>query len=107
MFEEHHYTPSLFTLLGDGDVSWDKMVYYRRAGNPATIEPDRSPTWGEGRHQIIEIERLMEQMSVEIQEKLPGIYSKDLIEVLFKLPYTKRSQLELAGLGNLKQLVVI
>lgn len=59
-------------------------------------------TSSKGRHQIIEIERLMEQMSVEIQEKLPRIYSKDLIEVLFKLPYTKRSQLELAGLGNLK-----
>lgn len=59
-------------------------------------------TSSKGRHQIIEIERLMEQMSAEIQEKLPRIYSKDLIEVLFKLPYTKRSQLELAGLGNLK-----
>jgi Fic family protein len=55
-----------------------------------------------GRHQIIEIETLMEHMSAEIQEKLPRIYSKDLIEVLFKLPYTKRSQLEIAGLGNIK-----
>ncbi|WP_126970430.1 Fic family protein [Gynurincola endophyticus] len=55
-----------------------------------------------GRHQIIEVEKLMEQMSAEIQQKLPRLYSKDLVEVLFKLPYTKRSQLELAGLGNLK-----
>lgn len=55
-----------------------------------------------GRHQIIEIETLMKQMSAEIQRKLPRIYSKDLIEVLFKLPYTKRSQLEKAGLGNIK-----
>jgi Fic family protein len=55
-----------------------------------------------GRYQIIEIEKLMEQMSTEIQEKLPRLYSKDLVEVLFKLPYTKRSQLEIAGLGNLK-----
>jgi Fic family protein len=55
-----------------------------------------------GRQQIMEIEKLMEQMGAEIQKQLPRIYSKDLLEVLFKLPYTKRSQLELAGLGNIK-----
>ena len=44
----------------------------------------------------------MNEMGAEIQEKLPKIYSKDLLEVLFKLPYTKRNQLESAGLGNLK-----
>jgi Fic family protein len=59
-------------------------------------------TSSKARNQIIEIEKLMEQMSAEIQGKLPRIYSKDLIEVLFKLPYTKRSQLEIAGLGNIK-----
>lgn len=55
-----------------------------------------------GRQQIAEIEKLMNEMGTEIQEKLPKIYSKDLLEVLFKLPYTKRNQLESAGLGNLK-----
>ncbi|MFH1295738.1 MAG: Fic/DOC family N-terminal domain-containing protein [Bacteroidota bacterium] len=55
-----------------------------------------------GRQQITEIEQLMGQTSKEIQQKLPKVYSKDLIEVLFKLPYTKRSHLEIAGLGNLK-----
>jgi Fic family protein len=55
-----------------------------------------------GRQQIAEIEKLMNEMGAEIQEKLPKIYSKDLLEVLFKLPYTKRNQLESAGLGNLK-----
>lgn len=55
-----------------------------------------------GRQQIAEIEKLMNVMGAEIQEKLPKIYSKDLLEVLFKLPYTKRNQLENAGLGNLK-----
>jgi endoglucanase len=28
MVEMHNYTPSQFTLLRDGDVSWGKMVYY-------------------------------------------------------------------------------
>jgi|TARA_B100000678_G_scaffold136130_1_gene113827 Fic family protein len=55
-----------------------------------------------GRQQIAEIEKLMNEMGAEIQEKLPKIYSKDLLEVLFKLPYTKRNQLESASLGNLK-----
>jgi len=56
-----------------------------------------------GRQQIARIEKLMKEMGVAIQEKLPAkIYSKDLMEVLFKLPYTKRSFLIAAGIGNLK-----
>lgn len=55
-----------------------------------------------GRIQITEIEKLMNEMGTEIQQKLPKIYSKDLMEELFRLPYTKRNQLENAGLGNLK-----
>ena len=55
-----------------------------------------------GRKQISAIEILMSEMGLEIQEELPKVYSKDLLEVLFKLPYTKRSQLEKAGLGNIK-----
>jgi len=56
-----------------------------------------------GRHQIAKIEQLMIKMGAEIQSKVsPKIYSKDLMEVLFKLPYTKRSFLIAAGIGNLK-----
>ena len=55
-----------------------------------------------GRSQIAGIEKLMNEMGKEIQEKLPKIYSKDLVEALFRLPYTKRNQFEKAGLGNLK-----
>ncbi|HWK04128.1 MAG TPA: Fic/DOC family N-terminal domain-containing protein [Puia sp.] len=55
-----------------------------------------------GRGQIANIERLMTEMGTEIQKKLPKLYSKDLMEAIFKLPYTKRSHLESAGLGNLK-----
>lgn len=54
------------------------------------------------RKRIFEIESLMNKMGSEIQSTLPKIYSKDLIEVLFKLPYTKRSYLEASGLGNKK-----
>lgn len=55
-----------------------------------------------GRQQIMAIENLMNEMGKEIQEVLPKIYSKDLMELLFKLPYTKRSYLEAAGIGNIK-----
>ena len=55
-----------------------------------------------GRRQIAEIEKLMNEMGTDIQQKLPKIYSKELLEELFRLPYTKRNQLENAGLGNLK-----
>ncbi|WP_339885348.1 Fic family protein [Polaribacter vadi] len=59
-------------------------------------------TASKGRQQIAEIEKLMNKMGAEIQEKLPRIYSKDLMEQLFRLPYSKRNQLEKVGLGNLK-----
>ncbi|HOW24105.1 MAG TPA: Fic/DOC family N-terminal domain-containing protein [Bacteroidales bacterium] len=55
-----------------------------------------------GREQIISIESLMTEMGHKIQTDLPKIYSGDLLELIFKLPYTKRKQLVNAGLGNLK-----
>ena len=55
-----------------------------------------------GRKQIADIESVMNKMGAEIQKKLPKVYSKDLLEILFRLPYTKRNFLEGAGLGNLK-----
>jgi len=45
---------------------------------------------------------LMERMAEEIKNELPKVYSKDLIELLFKLPYTKRQFLIDSGLGTLK-----
>jgi Fic family protein len=55
-----------------------------------------------GRERIGQISELMQNTGNEIQKKLPKIYSKDLLEVLFRLPYIKRNFLEKAGLGNLK-----
>lgn len=45
---------------------------------------------------------LMEQSTEQIKTALPKVYSKDLVEILFKLPYTKRQNLIEAGLGTLK-----
>lgn len=44
----------------------------------------------------------METTAEEIKKKLPKIYSKDLIEILFRLPYTKRQHLIDENIGNLK-----
>ena len=39
--------------------------------------------------QVTRIRALMEQVRAQVQQQAPGIYSKDLIEVIFKHPYTK------------------
>jgi Fic family protein len=44
----------------------------------------------------------IEKTANEIKNKLPKIYSKDLIEILFRLPYTKRQHLINENIGNLK-----
>ena len=44
----------------------------------------------------------MEQITKEIKEKLPKVYTKELIEILFRLPYTKRQFLIDAKLGTPK-----
>jgi Fic family protein len=45
---------------------------------------------------------LMETTGQKIKEKLPKIYSKELVEAIFKLPYTKRKNLIDIGLGTPK-----
>lgn len=44
----------------------------------------------------------MTKTSDEIKAKLPKIYSKDLVEILFRLPYTKRQHLIDENIGNPK-----
>jgi Fic family protein len=55
-----------------------------------------------GLERLDKIIRLMDTTAIEIKEKLPKVYSKDLIEILFRLPYTKRQNLIDEGLGNIK-----
>jgi endoglucanase len=46
IYEDHNYTPSLFTIM-DADQTWGNLIYYWGAGNHSTIEPARNATWGE------------------------------------------------------------
>jgi Fic family protein len=57
-------------------------------------------TAGETRNKIITILDAMEKMQKIIQTKVPKIYSKDLIEVLFQNPYCKGQFLENAGIAK-------
>lgn len=55
-----------------------------------------------GSQQIAQIKMLMAKMGGVMQHELPKVYSWNLIEAIFKLPYTKRSFLVTAGIGNIK-----
>jgi Fic family protein len=55
-----------------------------------------------GLERLNKITIAMENTAEEIKKKLPKVYSKDLIEILFRLPYTKRQHLIEENIGNLK-----
>lgn len=73
---------------------WEGWVLYMLDMIEKTAKKDRK--------KIQRIEGEMIKMGNEIQNRLPKIYSKDLLEELFRLPYTKRQFLKKAGLGTLK-----
>ena len=50
--------------------------------------------------QITDILALMETVRVRVQREAPGVYSKDLIEQIFRQPYCKIAFLERAGMGT-------
>jgi len=61
--------------------SWEEWVIYILEGVRQTA--------AESVKQIEEITKLIKQTKDELREKLPKLYSKDLLELLFKHPYTK------------------
>lgn len=59
-------------------------------------------TANKGLIRLNNVTKMMQIMADEVKKILPKIYSKDLIEILFKLPYTKRQYLIDAKLGTSK-----
>lgn len=55
-----------------------------------------------GLERLNKIITTMDKTANEIKTKLPKIYSKDLVEILFRLPYTKRQHLIDENIGNPK-----
>ncbi len=59
-------------------------------------------TSNKGLERLNKITTTMDKTADEIKNKLPKIYSKDLVEILFRLPYTKRQHLIDENIGNPK-----
>lgn len=59
-------------------------------------------TSNKGLKRLNKITKAIEKTAIEIKKKLPKVYSKDLVEILFRLPYTKRQHLIDENIGNLK-----
>ncbi|MDR2937486.1 MAG: Fic family protein [Prevotellaceae bacterium] len=59
-------------------------------------------TSARGLKRLNKIITAMNKTAEEIKKVLPKVYSKDLIEILFRLPYTKRQHLIDEGIGNPK-----
>jgi Fic family protein len=59
-------------------------------------------TANKGLQRLKDVTNLMEQMAAEIKKTLPKVYTKELVEILFRLPYTKRQFLIDAKLGTPK-----
>ncbi|HLV51670.1 MAG TPA: Fic/DOC family N-terminal domain-containing protein [Flavobacterium sp.] len=55
-----------------------------------------------GLERLNTITATMAKTAEEIKQKLPKVYSKDLVEILFRLPYTKRQHLIDENIGNPK-----
>lgn len=59
-------------------------------------------TSARGLERINKITAALNETAIEIKNLLPKVYSKDLVELLFRLPYCKRQHLINEGLGNPK-----
>lgn len=55
-----------------------------------------------GLKRLNSIAATMEETANQIKAKLPKVYSRDLVEILFRLPYTKRQHLIDENIGNPK-----
>lgn len=90
----------------------NKLAYYKRLRLVTEKEDWESwimymldmieSTAQKGLNRLQDIMLLMQDMSDEIKTDLPKIYSKDLIDIIFKLPYTKRQYLIDQGFGTPK-----
>jgi Fic family protein len=55
-----------------------------------------------GLERLNKITQVMDEIAFDIKKTLPKVYSKDLVEILFRLPYTKRQHLIDENIGNPK-----
>jgi Fic family protein len=71
---------------------WESWILYILQGLEQTAIATRE--------KIETIHRLTNELAIVVRSKLPRIYSRDLIEVLFRSPYCKIKYLEEAGIAK-------
>ena len=76
------------------DGAWEEWILYMIDAVEHTARQTRD--------RMVAIHDLMESTRHKVKDALPKIYSKDLVEALFRYPYTKIGFLEEAGIGNRK-----
>lgn len=86
------YYMRLRRVTEEGD--WEGWIMYMLDMIESTAQ--------KGLYRLKKVTSLMGEMSYEIKANLPKVYSKELIEILFKLPYTKRQYLVDEGFGTPK-----
>ena len=59
-------------------------------------------TANHGLNRMDQVMDLLKETNEQVRMRLPKVYSKELVELIFRLPYTKRQSLTAAGLGTLK-----
>lgn len=74
--------------------AWESWILYMLEMVEYTVK--------KGLQRLKDVTDLMQLMSAEIKETLPIVYTKELVEILFRLPYTKRQYLIDAQLGTPK-----
>ncbi len=89
---KNSYFTSLRKVTENND--WENYILYMLDMVEVTSQ--------KGLRQLSKISTAIEKAADEIKKKLPKIYSKDLIEILFRLPYTKRQHLIDENIGNPK-----
>ena len=72
--------------------AWESWILYMLKGLEQTAIATRE--------RIVAIHQLIKKTAEIVRENLPRIYSKDLIEVLFRHPYCKIKFLEEANIGH-------
>lgn len=72
--------------------AWEPWVLYMLEGVEETAR------WTRGR--ILAIKDMMSKTAETVRKRAPKIYSKDLVEIVFRQPYSKIKFLEEMGIGN-------
>jgi len=72
--------------------AWEEWVLYMLEGIEQTALDTRS--------RILAIRELMDSVRQKIQSEAPKIYTKDLVEIIFKNPYCKIAFIEEAGIAK-------